>query len=219
MLLGVLGDVHGDFDAMERAFAAEPGAAAWLSVGDIGSETGLYPAPSRPFFFIKGNNEDFDVLARLAAGEAVSPNLHLVPNAVVTAVSGARVAGLGGTFAPTSYDKAPEELQAEKRRHFVRAEVEACLAMTGIDLFLTHEAPRPYWVGSGRRRNDAGKTAINEVLASVRPRLHVFGHHHRFSERVCEGVPSIGLPLAGDGHLVVETEGWTWTFAVPLPRP
>ena len=32
------------------------------------------------------------------------------------------------------------------------------------------------------RRHDAGKPAINDVLAALRPRLHLCGHHHRFSE-------------------------------------
>jgi hypothetical protein len=265
MLLGLLGDLHGDFEAMERAFAREPGTVAWLSVGDIASDAGGYPEPSRPFLFIKGNNEDFDVIARLAAGERVAEHLHFVPNGRRVDIpslesqapssedvsrhpapgprhSFIRVAGLGGTFAPKWYDTPPGELPAlarrtprascgevalprdpsprsaaaakadDKRRHFVRAEVEACLALTGVDLFLTHEAPRPYWLGTGRRRNDAGKAVVNEILASMRPRLHVFGHHHRFGERVCEGVPSVGLPLAADGYLVLETEGWTWAF-------
>ncbi len=262
MLVAVLGDVHGDFEAMERAFALEPVAVAWLCVGDVATDSGLYPVPSRPFSFIKGNNEDFDVIARLAAGEPVQPNLRLVPNGQVVEIDSAewrgstsaprselgegrvsraerpsvvRVAGLGGTFAPKWYDTPPEALpdgrraglqtrrrggpsgpphgRDDKRRHFVRAEVEACLALRGVDLFLTHEAPRPYWAGSGGRRNDAGKTVINEILATMRPRLHVFGHHHKFSERLCEGVPSIGLPLAADGYLLVETDRWTWSIS------
>ena len=46
----------------------------------------------------------------------------------------------------------------------------------------------------------------------MRPRLHLFGHHHEFSERLCEGVRSIGLPLVADGYLLVETDTWTWTL-------
>ena len=33
----------------------------------------------------------------------------------------------------------------DKRRHFVRDEVLACKALTDIDVFLTHEAPRPFY--------------------------------------------------------------------------
>ena len=66
--------------------------------------------------------------------------------------------------------------------------------MRGVDVFLTHEAPRPYRA-LGTSRMDAGKTAINEVLAAMQPRLHLFGHHHRFSEQEREGVRSVGLDL------------------------
>ena len=69
---------------------------------------------------------------------------------------------------------------ADRRRHFVREEVEACKEMDAVDVLLTHEAPRPFRVGAGGRGNDAGKTPINEILAAMKPRLHLFGHHHRF---------------------------------------
>jgi hypothetical protein len=174
----------------------------------------------------------------------------LLPNGRLVEIDGVRVAGLGGTFAPTWYDTPAEELPSkssagrtprrashsgpgltdaaahdvpgrsraaakadDKRRHFVRQEVEACAALREVDIFLTHEAARPYWAGTGRGRNDAGKAVINDVLAAMKPRLHVFGHHHRFSEAIREGVPSIGLPLVGDGYLVIDTEGWEWRKA------
>lgn len=225
MVFAVIGDVHGAFDALGAALAREPDAAFWLCVGDVASDSGAYPSPARPFYFIHGNNEDFDVIARLAAGERVAEHLHLVPDGVLVSVGGLRIAGLGGTFAPTWYDTAPGDLpypglarpaargravRDDKRRHLVRLEVEACKALAGLDVFLSHEAPRPYWVGSGRARNDAGKQVVNEILAAVRPRLHFFGHHHRFSEATCEGVPSIGLPPATDGYLVVDASTWRW---------
>ena len=68
----------------------------------------------------------------------------------------------------------------DKRRHFVREEVLAVKALTGIDVLLTHEAPRPFYPAG--TRIDAGKTALNDVLASMRPRLHLFGHHHEFTD-------------------------------------
>lgn len=193
-------------------------------MGDVGTDAGAYPSPSRPFYFIKGNNEEFDVIARLVAGESLGEQLHFVPNGRLLEIDGVRVAGLGGTFAPTWYESAPGDLpfparparpgsravRDDKRRHFVRAEVEACRALRDVDVFLSHEAPRPYWAGTGPRRNDAGKTPVNEVLAAMKPRLHLFGHHHRFTESNRAGVPSIGLPLAADGYLVVDAVHWSW---------
>lgn len=225
MLLGLVGDVHGAFDALDRVMALEPAVAGWLSVGDLANDAGQYPSPPRPLYFIKGNNEDFDTIARLAAEPQGEGNLHLLPNGMPVEVLGLRVAGLGGTYAPTWFDTDPGDLPAagvrgardDKRRHFVRAEVEACAALPQPDILLTHEAPRPFWAGTGRRRNDAGKAVINEILAAARPRLHFFGHHHRFSEAVREGVLSIGLPLVTDGYVIVDTVAWSWTRRQEAP--
>ena len=37
----------------------------------------------------------------------------------------------------------------------------------------------------------------------MRPRLHLFGHHHRFSEQTIEGVRSVGLDLVTRSYLLV----------------
>ena len=49
---------------------------------------------------------------------------------------------------------------------YVREEVLACKALTGIDVLLTHEAPRPFYPQG--KRLDAGKTVLSDVLASMR---------------------------------------------------
>ena len=191
-----------------------PEAAFWLCVGDVADDQGRYvPLPS-PLHFVKGNNEGFDVLA----GGTLPANLHFLPNAVLRTVDGVRVAGLGGTFAPTWYETPAAALPhpargtaratelADRRRHFVREEVEGCGRLGDVDVFMTHEAPRPYVVGSGGRRGmDAGKTPVNEVLAAVKPRLHLFGHHHRFTEGKRQGVPSVGLDLVSKSYLIVDS--------------
>ena len=94
----------------------------------------------------------------------------------------------------------------DKRRHFVKEEVEACAALRGVDLFMTHEAPRPYRIG----RLEAGKAPVNAVLAAMRPRLHLFGHHHRFTEQEREGVRSVGLDLVSRSYLLIEAETMTY---------
>jgi calcineurin-like phosphoesterase family protein len=210
MRFGALGDIHGDFDSARRIMRQHPGVPFWVSVGDVAGEHGHYEPVDAPLHFIKGNNENFD---RLAAGD-LPANLHYIRNAqLTTGTPGVRVAGLGGTFAPTWYDTQASDLPhpikssltattlADKRRHFVREEVEACRTLRDVDLFLTHEAPRPYRVGKGI---DAGKTPVNEVLAAMRPRLHLFGHHHRFSEQDVQGGRSVGLDLVSRSYLLID---------------
>ena len=206
----------------------------WLCVGDVADAEGNYEALPAPLYWIKGNNENFE---SIAAGEFPA-NLNYIPNGQLIDIDGLRVAGLGGTFAPTMYELAardlptgsparstkprapaaaassessssaaaargggaPRALKNDRRRHFVREEVERCKAMAGVDIFLSHEAPRPFRVHRGI---DAGKTAINEVLTTMQPRLHLFGHHHRFTAAEVGGVTSVCLDLVGNSYLLI----------------
>ena len=76
--------------------------------------------------------------------------------------------------------------------------------MDAVDVLLTHEAPLPFRVGAGGRGNDAGKTPINEILAAMKPRLHLFGHHHRFVAMEVHGVRCVCLDLVSNSHLIIE---------------
>ena len=133
-----------------------------------------------------------------------------------------QIGALGGTFAPSWYNTPAAALppskgrktsiaslklgksRDDKRRHFVRDEVLACKALTQIDVFLTHEAPRPFYPAG--RRIDAGKTVLNDVLAAMKPRLHLFGHHHEFTDSVRQGVRSIGLDLVSKSYLLIDAD-------------
>jgi hypothetical protein len=222
MIIGALGDIHGDFETVHSIMGRHPDVAAWVSVGDVANNEGEYFTPPADLYFIKGNNEDFDVLADAEAGRPPAPTLHYLSNGGPYRVGPWRVAALGGTFAPSWYHSpasalprskgrkssaAPLKLgksRDDKRRHFVRDEVVACKALTNIDLFLTHEAPRPFYPAG--RRIDAGKTVLNDVLASMRPRLHLFGHHHEFTDSIRHGVRSIGLDVVTKSYVLIDAE-------------
>ncbi|HVZ19455.1 MAG TPA: metallophosphoesterase [Vicinamibacterales bacterium] len=244
--IGALGDIHGAFDAARQIIARHPDVPFWLCVGDIASDpstwlgagpsTGLgagtgYEPLGAPVYWIHGNNDNFDAIA---AGD-LPPDLHHIANGTAVVAQGfspaLRIAGLGGTFAPTWYETPAADLphpkkgsarateladrstgsrssrassRDDKRRHFVRDEVEACKRLRGVDVFLTHEAPKPFHPFPGGRGPDAGKVQVNEILAAMRPRLHLFGHHHRYSEQIVEGVRSIGLDLAERSYLLID---------------
>ena len=209
--LGALGDIHGDFAIVRRIMARHPDVPFWICVGDLADDQGRYEPVTVPLYWIKGNNENFDAIA---SGD-LPPSLPYVPNGTLTTIAGLRIAALGGTFAPTWYMTPAADLPhprkgtaratelADKRRHFVREEVDRCKAMRDVDLFLTHEAPRPYRVHGGRGP-DAGKTPINEVLASAQPRLHLFGHHHEWSNQVRQNVRSLGLDAVSGSDLLID---------------
>jgi hypothetical protein len=222
MQIGALGDIHGAFDTVQDIMTRHDDVPLWIQVGDVASNDGEYFSPLRPLYWIKGNNEDFDVIAEAIQGHSPAPTLHYLPNGGPYTVGPWRVAALGGTFAPSWYHTAAAALppsrgrragggsiklgksRDDKRRHFVRDEVLACRNLTTIDVFMTHEAPRPFHPAG--RRIDAGKTVINEVLASMRPRLHLFGHHHEFTDSVRQGVRSVGLDLVTKSYLLIDAD-------------
>ena len=227
MQIGALGDIHGAFDSVQDIMARHAAVPLWVQVGDVASNDGEYFAPLKPLYWIKGNNEDFERIAAWEAGEAQPPNLHYIRNGTATDVGSLRVAGLGGTFAPKWFEAHAADLahgrralstgtpqrrsysalekRDDKRRHFVRDEAEACKQLAPIDILMTHEAARPFIVVEPRRF-DAGKPVINEVLATLKPRLHLCGHHHRFSETVREGVPSVCIDRVNRSYLLIDAE-------------
>ena len=118
-------------------------------VGDVASNEGEYFTPIAPLFWIKGNNEDFDVIAAAVAGQPRRRRSTTCPTADRIMVGPWRVAALGGTFAPSWYHTSAAALppsrgrrptaaslklgksRDDKRRHFVREEVVACKALAG----------------------------------------------------------------------------------------
>ena len=214
MYIGAVADIHGNFEALSAAIERHPDVPVWLCVGDVASRAGEYPEVATPFYWIKGNNENFDRIARWEAGDPQPPHLHYIRNGTAIDAGPLRVAGLGGTYAPTWFETRaadlPHTVKDDKRRHFVREEVEACKRLAPVDILMTHEAARPFVLvdaapGGRARRREAGKPAINAVLAALRPRLHLCGHHHRFVETTREGVPSVCIDRINRSYLLIDS--------------
>jgi Icc-related predicted phosphoesterase len=214
MLIGAVADIHGNFEALNRAMVRHPDVPLWICVGDVASSAGSYPEPRAPLYWIKGNNENFDRIAAWGSDREPAGNLHYIRNGTSVPVGPLIVAGLGGTYAPTWYETPAGELphrpKDDKRRHFVREEVERCKRLSAVDILMTHEAPRPFIVvdparpGAAPRRREAGKPPINDVLAALRPRLHLCGHHHRFVETEREGVRSVCIDRINRSYLLID---------------
>jgi hypothetical protein len=220
MQIGALGDIHGAFEVVREILTRHDDVPVWVCVGDVASNDGGYFDPPAPIYWIKGNNEDFDVVAAAIAGRPPAARLRYLANGGPYMVGPWRVAALGGTFAPSWYNTPAAALppskgrkmsaaslklgksRDDKRRHFVRDEVVTCKGLTNIDLFLTHEAPRPFYPAG--RRIDAGKTVLNDVLAAMKPRMHLFGHHHEFTDSVRQGIRSIGLDVVTKSYVLVD---------------
>src|SRR5262249_61829183 len=58
----------------------------------------------RPFYFIGGNNEDFEGLHSIAGGGEVAPGVHYLGRVGTGAISGVRLGWLSGIYAPKWLD-------------------------------------------------------------------------------------------------------------------
>lgn len=221
----MVADIHGNFGALDRILRRHPDVPFWLCVGDVASVSGAYPEPPAPVYWIKGNNEAFDRIDAFRSGLESVKNLHYIPNGVLHIVGRVRVAGVGGTFAPTWYGTPAAELprrpKDDKRRHFVRDEVEACKRLGNVDVLLTHEAPKPFWADlpsstspTRRGRRDVGKEVIAELADALQPRLHLFGHHHVHAAMQRRGIPTVCVDRVNRGYLLVDMETFAWSAHV-----
>jgi Icc-related predicted phosphoesterase len=185
MRLGILGDVHGFLpgsDMMSIDFAVHLtetlAVEAFVQVGDMCH----YRSFARPVYWIIGNNDWPDVVRQIETGERPLRNLYNVkPGEVVTLTQGTeevRIAGINGAFDDLYYDLDPtQERPIESLAYFVRADVEKCLPLQNIDIFLVHGCPAGLGYG---REPDYGVPAIRTVLDTVQPRFMFCGHAHLF---------------------------------------
>ena len=174
----------------------------------------------RPVCWIKGNNEDFDVVAAAAAGHSPAPTLHYLPNGGPHLVGPWRVAALGGTFAPSWYHTPAAALPprvAERRPGPLSSSVRVATTSVVISSETRSWRARRFETSTcsshTKRRarfilpasgSTPERPVINEVLTSLRPRLHLFGHHHEFTDSMRQGVRSIGLDIVTTSYLLVD---------------
>lgn len=203
----VLGDSHATTpDRREALLSAyreiDPDLA--LHLGDL--EQYDLPAPT---WFVAGNNEDFDVIDALRAGERPEGvrNANLLASAAAE-VQGLRVAGLSGNYAPTRFEKSRGELVGDRRRHFVREEVGRVARLDDVDVFLTHEAPEDLiYYGY-----DAGCEYVTDLLSVLDPDLCLVGHHHVHREGEVADVRTVALAPVWEGYYTMDPETLELSF-------
>ena len=210
LIVGV-GDIHGRFhrvgtwlDALERA--VDRPIDAVLAVGDVEAfataddhrrkaAKRTMPAEfaafaqgesrmTRPFYFIGGNNEDFESLHPLSAGGDVAPGVHYLGRVGAANIAGIRVGWLSGIYAPKWLDnplEAPTTAATRKQAgYFRRAEVDRLRAERSLDLLLTHEWPRGLFARTPGKpvRPWMGNPLTRTLVDEVQPQWLLCGHSH-----------------------------------------
>lgn len=186
----ISGDIHAEFRIFYERLE-KMNVDLCLQVGDMGDEKKEYVEPPIPIYFIQGNHENWGILF----DGKLPKNLYYIDNGGMIEVEGLKVIGFGGNYSSRYYDKKKSEIQGARKRHYVKEEFDRALINATrvepetVDVLITHEAPSPYT----HRGMDCGKEQISDLVQSIKPRVHFFGHHHYYGEYDYFGVKSYGL--------------------------
>jgi predicted phosphodiesterase len=180
----------------------------------------------RKTVFIKGNHEDFDWLDSQHDSELLPGLFYLRNGAAMNIGCGPnplRIGGLGGCYGPSDYERQSGALRGREKRHYTRDEIARLRNAGPIDVLLLHAAPTGVKLRDGRNREWTSDAAgLDQLVASVKPQVCFFGHHHVRVDAEVGGVRCIGLNKAGSpGNLValeLNPAGAGWTILGEWPE-
>ncbi|MEQ8999925.1 MAG: metallophosphoesterase [Coleofasciculus sp. B1-GNL1-01] len=150
-----------------------------------------------PFYFIRGNHEDFNHLNLISKPipSEVIRGIFFIPDYFHGVIEDLHIMALGGILtdlergkgkrAKIEFKKSQRKLKIDRRRS--NASLLVQLNSIGVDLLLTHS-------GLASRENQDGSKQLENYLIPSDIRLHFYGHHHRFSIGTI-GVNSLSIGL------------------------
>ncbi|WP_027183912.1 metallophosphoesterase family protein [Desulfovibrio inopinatus] len=207
----LLGDVHGDFDIVNRHIyhAKKSGICVKQVVqfGDLGASHHAFLTYFKrrsqqfaiPFFFIDGNHEDFFFLGSINRrfGEYVT----YLERGSVHQFGWYNALCLGGSAYMDPINTPPAAV-------IQRADIDRSLAHDPdtIDIIFSHDSPQEAGVSGRKEFKQYGQTGFSrggELLERYRPKLWVFAHHHQYYECMVGDTRFVGLDLAARGYVLL----------------
>ncbi len=209
MKVAIFGDCHGYAPGLDVPTAelmvsivGSIDADLVLQVGDMCS----YKPFPKPVYWIYGNRDSISMIKASEQGKAGIENLFLIKTGKLLTLSIAgeeiKISGLNGAYDPIYYDHHREELGDDGLGYFVEEDVQKCLHLRGIDIFLAHGCPSGLGFG---REPDHGVPQIMEILDEVRPRCMLCGHAHFFHQAEYSGCRIYSLAEAKEEYYLLDT--------------
>ncbi|MFA6013344.1 MAG: metallophosphoesterase [Desulfobacteraceae bacterium] len=130
----------------------------------------------KPLYCIDGNHEDFKSLHKLV--NKYKDCFTYLPRASVHTIEGYRFLALGGA----AYMDA---MITERGSVITHQQINECLAVPkeAVDIIITHDCPVGIGVPSSRGLEHFGETGFpgsEELVAHFKPKMWLFGHHHKW---------------------------------------
>lgn len=130
----------------------------------------------KPLYFIDGNHEDFKSLHSLV--EVYEDHFTYLPRGTVHTIGGYRFLALGGAAYMDSMITSRESVITDQQ-------IDACLAIPrgDVDIIITHDCPVGIGVPSTPGLEHFGETGFprsDELAAHFKPKMWLFGHHHKW---------------------------------------
>jgi len=130
----------------------------------------------RPVYFIEGNHEDFDALPWLTK-KYKDYFIHLKRGTVHT-IDGYRFLCLGGS-------EYMDAMITQRGAEISDNDIDACLSVPAedVDIVLTHDCPLGIGMPNSPGLEYYGETGFRrsrELVEHFKPKLWLFGHHHKW---------------------------------------
>ncbi len=208
MKILLLGDIHGytstlDIPTIDIAvdIVDQTDADIVLQVGDMGG----YRHFSKPVYWIFGNNDLLSLTKSDEPDIQHANNLYNIRTGKIYTLSvgneQVRISGMNGAYDPLYFEFDRDKL--DDLGYFTKSDVEKCLRLRNVDIFLAHGCPSGLDLG---REPDHAVPAIREILDCVRPRYMFCGHGHFFKPVVHNGCRIYSLDLVSKAYYILETE-------------
>lgn len=213
MKIIAVADTHENVRKLEEVIRSEKDADLVLNLGDMRNDRDKTLPPECgyenygvPMYFIRGNHEVNQIVDNIYDGVLRINNFIPVKPGVVIRVKKdndlLRLGGLGGNYSEKDYWKSRTDVH---RGYFVAEEVEKCKSI-GVDIFISHECPVS--LGLFERGQNGGIPYLDDILVSIKPKLWLSGHHHKYKEKMLDvagsNVKLIGLDGVKDSYVVID---------------
>ncbi len=204
----IISDVHGRFGVINEQleYAAKvmgENIEAVVVLGDLGIfESNLKKFFERekqkfikPLYFIEGNHEDFSCFDILV--KKYGENLTHWHKSSIQKLGGVNFLCLGGA---RYMDLANTPMNSEIKT----SDISNCLIHSpqAAQVIITHDCPEGIGVPNTPGLEFYGPPGFSgscEILKHFKPRLWLFGHHHKWFDKIIDGTAFHGLPESWNG--------------------